>query len=95
MSPEEVEDTFDEGVWHMEFVVELYRLQLDEGRHVLRERPESASSWRPPMMIKLLQHPRVQTCVSGLYVYRRVTHDSARILVPAKNLLAGLHRLNK
>merc|ERR1712138_180337 len=43
-----------EGVRHMEFVVKLYRKQLDAGRVFLHENPAHASSWALPVIRKMM-----------------------------------------
>ena len=47
----------------------LYRLQLDAGRHVLREHPETATSWADDAMRRLLLEPKVSTTVSDQCEY--------------------------
>ena len=44
---------------HLQFMVELYREQLDNGRYFLHEHPEWATSWTLPLMKDLLDDPRV------------------------------------
>merc|ERR1712242_631286 len=45
------------------FALEVYRLQLDAGRHFLHEHPASASSWQVAGIRRLRQEPRVTAVV--------------------------------
>ena len=73
-----------EGKLHLHFVLQLYALQMRHGRHVLHEHPESASSWRDPMMLKMLAHPRVSTVVADQCQYGLQPQDSHGNLKPSK-----------
>ena len=84
MKPEDVHAKLEEGRRHLHFIIGLYRLQVDQGRHFLHEHPESASSWADPWMVQLLQHPRVKSVVQDQCEYGLVTRDSQGKLVAAK-----------
>ena len=45
---------------HLDFVVGLYRLQLEEGRLFVHEHPQSASSWQVESVEELMRMPGVQ-----------------------------------
>jgi len=45
---------------HINFLIELYRRQMDGGRYFVHEHPAHATSWRIPGIQKLLEDPRVQ-----------------------------------
>ena len=45
MSAERVEELRLEAIKHLHFVVSLYKLQLESGRHFLHEHPAGATSW--------------------------------------------------
>ena len=49
-----------EGIAHVEFCIQLYRLQIEGGRYFLHEHPTGAWSWKLPSMINLLSDPRVE-----------------------------------
>ena len=74
----------EEGVRHLHFVLSLYMIQLDGGRHFLHEHPCTATSWTDPWMIKLLQHPRVRTVMSDQCGYGLFTTNSRGENVHAK-----------
>ena len=50
MNIEQVKCIMAEGIVHMNFCVELYRMQMDSGRFFLHEHPLSASSWKMPQV---------------------------------------------
>ena len=41
----------DWGRRHLQFCLELYQLQIDQGRYVLHEHPAFASSWDEDFMV--------------------------------------------
>ena len=84
MAPERVKAILNEGRRHLHFVISLYKLQLDEGRHFLHEHPQGASSWKDVQMLKLLNHPRVKTTVSDQCQYGLVTPGPGGDMMPAK-----------
>ena len=65
-----------EGRLHLHFVLSLYHYQLKRGKHFLHEHPETATSWKDAMMIKLLSHPRVGTTVADQCQYGLESFDS-------------------
>ena len=77
MSPEKVAAMMKEGRMHLHFVLSLYKVQLDSGRHFLHEHPSGASSWKDPWTQRLLQHPKVHTATSDQCMYGLTTigHD--------------------
>ena len=71
MDPEEVKRRLVEARVHMDFMIMLYRDQLDRGRRFLHEHPETADSWNDAPMQALLKDPRVlsgvgHTCRHGM-----------------------------
>ena len=44
-----------EGIRHMEFVVKLYRKQVEGGRVFIHENPAHAKSWALPCIRKMIQ----------------------------------------
>ena len=45
---------------HINFVISLYREQMDGGRYFMHEHPLQASSWAMPAMQALWEIPEVQ-----------------------------------
>ena len=84
MAPERVKAILNEGRRHLHFVISLYKIELEEGRQFLHERPQGASSWRDPQMLKLLNHRRVKTTVSDQCQYGLLTPSSGGEMLPAK-----------
>ena len=71
MSREEVEQRLDHGRVHLEFCARLYEIQWREGRHLLHEHPQTASSWQERCIEKLMTKNGVQRvdgdqCMHGL-----------------------------
>ena len=73
-----------EGCVHLHFVLLVYKMQLDGHRHFLHEHPHGASSWRDPLMLKLLAHPRVNTTVGHQCQYGLTTPDEHGAMQAAK-----------
>ena len=76
MDPAVVAEKVAQGRRHLRFVLSLYKLQLDGGRHFLHEHPAGAQSWQDDWMLRLLKHPRVRTVVCDQCMYGLVTHSS-------------------
>ena len=53
--PARIEERRKEAVMHLHFVVSLYKLQTDAGRHFLHEHPAGASNWRDPWIERMLK----------------------------------------
>ena len=76
MSEGQVRRCLEEGRLHLHFMLKIYEIQLAAGRHFLHEHPQGASSWRDPAMLRLLQHPRVETCVAHQCQFGLTTPDA-------------------
>ena len=62
---------YEEDVEHVKFMIELYTVQVREGRYFIHEHPVGASSWRLEEMVRLLEMEGVETvigdqCMFGL-----------------------------
>ena len=75
MSKERVAEILKMGRLHLHFMLTIYNEQLKAGRHFLHEHPQSASSWSDPLMVQLLQHPRVHSVVAHQCAYGLTTPD--------------------
>jgi hypothetical protein len=76
MHPDKVRQIVEDGMMHLRFCIELYRIQLDAGRFFLHEHPWSASSWRTAEMQELLQDPRVTKVRGNMCRYNMKITDS-------------------
>ena len=70
-----------EAISHIEFALEVYQLQIDEGRYFLHEHPSSATSWQLPQMKKFILRNSVELahmhmCQVGMVI------DSKPVLKP-------------
>ena len=54
---------------HIEFMCELYRVQVDAGRYFLHEHPETAGSWREIPIEEVLDHEDVGLVVGDRCQY--------------------------
>ena len=84
MSPEKVESLRREAVQHLHFVIGLYRLQVENGRHFLHEHPATATSWSDPWTLRLLEHPKINVVTSDQCEYGLLTPDSEGRPTPGK-----------
>ena len=62
----------------MEFCSTLYEIQWKEGRYLLHEHPESASSWHEKCIKRLLAHQGVVRVVGDQCQYGLKSHDGQR-----------------
>ena len=69
MDPERVRQAIHEGNVLLKFALEIYELQLAEGRHFLHEHPVSAVSWQVPRMVALRRREGVGEVVAHLCQY--------------------------
>ena len=84
MDPERVEELRKQAITHLHFVIGIYRMQLDGGRHFLHEHPAGATSWNDDWVMRLMQHPRVSTITSDQCEYGLLTPDAHGNPTPAK-----------
>ena len=74
-----------EGIRHMEFVVKLYRKQIEGGRVFLHENPAHAKSWALPCIRKMLKQLDVNVVESDQCMFGLKTWGAPRAqLVLAK-----------
>ena len=83
MNPAEAKRKWNLAVSHIIFCVELYRLQMAEGRLFLHEHPDGASSWDLKVMRDLLADPRVVKVVGDQCMYGQVT-EVEKVVLPAR-----------
>ncbi len=60
---------------HVRFCLELYQLQVDEGRFFLHEHPNSSTSWSMPEVIKMIALEGVDTTVCDMCAYGLEAED--------------------
>ena len=83
MDPERVRQMKHEGDVLLKFAMEIYEMQLAEGRHFLHEHPASAVSWRVSRMQALRQRPEVGEVVAHLCQYGLETPGQGGRAMPA------------
>ena len=58
---ETVTQVVAEGRLHLNFTIEIYKIQLECRRFVLHEHPSTAASWNEDSMAKLVSDPRIHS----------------------------------
>ena len=79
MDPSEVEQRKEHGRRHLQFCTRLYKLQVDGGRYLTHEHPQSASSWHEGCIQKLLKEEGVQRVVGDQCMYGLKAREGNRI----------------
>ena len=74
MNPTDLREKIREGMQHLLFCVELYKIQIQNNRYFLHEHPWGAWSWKIPEIVSLLQTPSVEAvkghmCTQGMYIH--------------------------
>ena len=64
---------YREGVKRIEFLLEIYRHQMEQGRIFLHEHPLGATSWKLPKVEQLMRDNRVFTCAADQCMYGLTT----------------------
>ena len=90
MAPDTWEAMMKQGRLHLHCMISIYREQLAHGRHFLHEHPASASAWQDNEMVKLLDHPRVTTCIGHQCQYGLLTTTGDGGTAPAKKPIGFL-----
>ena len=84
MSPERVQQAIREGNVLLKLALEIYELQLSEGRRFLHEHPASAISWKVRRMMHFRQRPGVGETVAHLCQYGLTTPGPTGQRMPAQ-----------
>ena len=81
----EFEKDLEKPIKHIDFCLEVMRLQQRRGRYFLFEHPAYADSWQLPQMKEFVDSPGVATIVGDMCMYGLVTPNSDRTgFLPAK-----------
>ena len=67
---------WEKGVRHIRFAIKIDRMQADAGRWFLHEHPNSASSWKLPEMLELMNQLGIQRTVAHMCRYGMKASDS-------------------
>ena len=70
---------WDKGIRHMLFAIKLYRIQAEAGRFFLHEHPSSASSWKIPEMVALMQDLKIDKVNAHMCRFDMMSEDEAGI----------------
>lgn len=79
MPPEVVKARFKFVRKHLEFATYLYKIQIQAGRYLLHEHPESASSWGEKCIRDILNMKGVNTVVGDQCCYGLKAKDDAGV----------------
>ena len=90
MDQDQVAEVIREGQRHLNFMIRIYRKQMQKGRCFVHEHPASAVSWNEKEMVKLIAMPgviltRADQCMYGLET-RSSEGGKALALKPTKFL---------
>ena len=69
---------------HIEFMCELYRVQIDAGRYFLHEHPATAASWREEPIEDVLAHEDVECVVGDRCQYGQEDGEGNPVKTPTK-----------
>ena len=65
-----------EGLTHLNFCIELCKIQINGGRYFLHEHPQGAWSWRTPDILSLMRTPGVGGRVGDMCRHGMVAANS-------------------
>ena len=77
MSPDKWNSLIEKGLRHMRFAVKLYRLQDEGGRFFLHEHPNSATSWKMPEVLKLMNDLQLEKTTAHMCRYGMKSADES------------------
>ena len=76
MNNEETQRVIDYGKRHLEFCIELYKIQHENGLYFLHEHPHGASSWNNNKVQELLKLSGIQRIKSHMCAFGMTDEDS-------------------
>jgi hypothetical protein len=79
MSKEQVKEVIEYGARHLEFCMDLCRMQKDQGLYFLFEHPDRASSWRNEKVRRLLKEDGVHRIVGHMCQFGMKQEDERGI----------------
>jgi hypothetical protein len=74
--PAAAAECLQRAIGHMEFVTELYWMQLRAGRYFVHEHPKTATSWNLSCIRELVAHPKVVSTVAHICAYGLMSTDA-------------------
>ena len=83
-SPTEIRRARAAADVHLNFVAELYKMQLDAGRYFLHEHPAYAASWSVTSIEDLLKENKVDTVIGDQCQYNLRTQDGDPLKKPTR-----------
>ena len=75
MSKEKWDALWEKGVRHMRCALKIYQLQVEGGRFFIHEHPNSASSWKLPEMMKLMDDLGIEKTVGHMCRFGMKSQD--------------------
>ena len=76
MSKEQVDEVVGYGMRHLEFCMELYRIQMANGLYFLHEHPHNAKSWGSDVVKEMMSRPGVRRVRGDMCQYGMVLRDA-------------------
>ena len=77
MKPETWNALIEQGMRHMRFAVKLYRIQSENNRFFLHEHPSSATSWKMPEVLKLMNDLNIEKTIAHMCRYGMNSSDES------------------
>ena len=75
MDPQKVAAKMKEARMHLEFCVQIYRMQVNSGRYFIHEHPKGTTSWKEPMVERMSKEEGVITVNSDMCAFGLKTKD--------------------
>eukprot|EP00973_Karenia_brevis_P070567 9809664-Karenia_brevis.AAC.1 len=69
MNPQEAWGKWNQAIVHLNFCMQLYKIQINAGRHILHEHPLSATSWQLPSVEEVMRQYGVISTYVNMCAY--------------------------
>ena len=63
------------GKAHIDFCLQIYRMQLAGKRHLIHEHPHGSTAWNTPEMVDFMMRPEVDAAVLHMCACRMTSTD--------------------
>ena len=83
-----------EAIIHIDFCIELMKMQMDAWRYFIYEHPSSASSWQLPRMERLFKRQGIWFVVSDQCQYDQTGGGNLPLRTRTRYVANGLHLLH-
>ena len=70
-----MKDELDRGKAHINFCLQIYKMQLAGKKHFIHERPDESTAWNTPEMIEFMMRPEADAAVLHMCAYGMTSTD--------------------